>query len=156
MREYCKTKDCRRQFINDYFGFKQTKDEHGNVIADEYGEGIVPHACCDNCKKKCNCGQCDDEPEEQAESLSKEPEEVQQRAEALLTRYFDAENKCCGMLAELKTGLSVPFAEYLASNASVYCDIDMLQLKYGYLKDTYLANIAKILWAAVVRYPPAE
>jgi hypothetical protein len=45
VRQYCRTVDCRRKFLSDYFGY-------------EYQEHSIAHLCCDNCSSLCKCDVC--------------------------------------------------------------------------------------------------
>ena len=130
MRDYVLTKECRRKFISDYFGF-------------EFGDTHVPeNMCCDNCKA---VEQVEDIVPSRTEELVTTAIQTQQATE-MLRKYFNAENSTVegALLPQLVTGLTDSLIETVSSSLK-YRDPEVVSSEFPHLRSGYSQNIAKIL-----------
>ena len=142
MRMYCKTKQCRRQVLMQYFGFEAVSVD-------------PKHLCCDNCSESCSCEDCQhlQDPElildEFAAALCSTPVEPNEEAITTIRRtlenYFKSENSVVNEpLPELLTSLCASLASEIASD---YVNIKHHQrlINYEHVRECYAENILGIV-----------
>ena len=149
MKEYCKTKNCRRQLLMSYFGFEAVE--------------IVPkHMCCDNCKDSCICNDCK-ESEEKTELHMKhlfvcKPKpnvEVMDTIKYTLSQYFICENSVISdPFPEILTGLCSDLASDIAANYVFKTHIDLCEFREQYpnISHSYAKNIVDIINHVITKY----
>ena len=133
MRKFILTKECRRKFIAEYFGFV-----HDDMKVEK-------HLCCDNCNNI-------EEVEEMVPTSTEEllsTEQQKQQATVMLSTYFRAENGIVvnALLPQLATGLTESLIDTLSSSLK-YSDSDIVSHEFPHLKSVYCDNIARILSVA--------
>ena len=128
MRGYILTKECRRKYILEYFGFDPPT--------------APKDSCCDNCRLP-------DQGEEAnvpvTDRLLTNYRQVQ-KATVMLSKYFQAENSIVQgqLLPQLTTGLTESLVDCISENLK-YCDSQLIEEDFPYLKKNYAENISKIM-----------
>lgn len=141
MRDFCRTKDCRRQVLMRHFGF--------NALVIE-----PKHMCCDNCLDICCCEECEflKEPETEPDDIcfnfvipETENEDAKVAIKATLEQYFKAENSAVEEpLPHLVTGLCTSLIDDIANRYTEMRHVEVLK-QFANIKEIYANNIATII-----------
>lgn len=141
MREFCKTKECRRQVLMRHFGFDAVVIE-------------PKHMCCDNCADACSCEECEflNQPETELDGISvnyatveEENEDAKVAIRATLEQYFEAENSAVEEpLPHLVTGLCTSLIDEIANRYTEMKHVDVLK-RFANINDIYANNIVTII-----------
>ncbi|VDI41671.1 Hypothetical predicted protein [Mytilus galloprovincialis] len=144
MRNYCQSKECRRDYICTHFGFNNCFDKE-------------KHDCCDICELKCTCDSCfaqlteniEEHPVCETKKVTVKRKTVTE-INQLLCEYFEAENTSVEMpSASLYTGLDSLLAAKIAKNYNIYDNTDVIKSDFPFIAEEVSLNISLIVKAIV-------